>query len=191
MFPSVQPSESVGDSVDRQHEQSSDFSGELSDPNDVCDSTVSSNTQNQPECIKAWCLEFEERIRLKDEAESAKLTVMEEQGLKDLHDWANQYRESLSRAIKSSRAHDKDLRLEQNAAATASATLCDADASQPALWERVCHLCSFVAAAADDTGSGAIPVKELCTKDSSKDLHRMRTLLLQLKQNPPTLRRVG
>ncbi|KAF6768582.1 hypothetical protein AHF37_11701 [Paragonimus kellicotti] len=110
---------------------------------------------------------------------------------KDLHDWANQYRESLSRAIKSSRAHDKDLRVEQNAAATASATLCDADASQPALWERVCHLCSFVTATADDTGSGAIPAKEVCTKDSSKDLHRMRTLLLQLKQNPPTLRRVG
>ncbi|KAA3670966.1 uncharacterized protein DEA37_0004954 [Paragonimus westermani] len=187
MFPSIQPSESVGDSMNP-HVQSSDFSEEISELNDVCDSTMSSNTQSQPECIKAWCLEFEERIRLKDEAESAKLTVLEEQGLKDLHDWANQYRESLSRAIKSSRAHDKDLRVEQNSLATASATLCDADASHPALWERVCHLCNFVTAAADDTGSAA---KDLCTKDSSKDLHRMRTLLLQLKQNPPTLRRVG
>uniref|UniRef100_A0A183A1K1 Clathrin light chain n=1 Tax=Echinostoma caproni TaxID=27848 RepID=A0A183A1K1_9TREM len=103
-----------------------------------------------------------------------------------LHSWATQYRDTLSRGIKNSRAHDKELLKQQNDAARASTALSGADPTQAALWERVCQLCSFVNSAADEV-SGGSPVKRAGPKEG-RDLQRMRTLLLQLKQNPPIRR---
>ncbi|KAG5443911.1 Clathrin light chain A [Clonorchis sinensis] len=165
---------------------SENFSGY---PETAVDSSEMNNTPDQPECIKKWAIEFEERIRIKDGNEQKKLSLLEEQGSKDLHNWAMQYRESLSRAIKDSRAHEKELRAEQTAAAEASSSISGADASQAVLWDRVCQLCNFVSPNPED-GSSTPPVsRHPGTKDPSKDLNRMRILLLQLKQQPPVIQR--
>nr|QQY02499.1 clathrin light chain [Cryptocotyle lingua] len=148
-----------------------------------------SSVLEQPECIKKWAIEFEERIRAKDSKEEEKMALLEEQGLKDLHNWAMQYRESLSRAIKDSRAHEKELRAEQTAVAQASTSISTADASQSVLWDRVCQLCNFISPTSED-GSSTPPVgRQPGAKDPTKDLNRMRVLLLQLKQHPPVLQR--
>ncbi|THD23987.1 Clathrin light chain [Fasciola hepatica] len=104
----------------------------------------------------------------------------------DLNSWATQYRDTLSRGIKNSRTHDKELLKEQNNAVRASTALSGADPTQAALWERVCHLCNFVSPTAEEASSGS-PTKRTGSKDG-RDLQRMRTLLLQLKQNPPVRR---
>ncbi|CAL8104350.1 unnamed protein product [Calicophoron daubneyi] len=147
----------------------------------------SNSCEDEPECIKKWSAEFNERLRAKDSDEEQKIGAMEEQGLKDLNGWAVQYRDTLARAIKNSRAHDKELRDEQNQLASASLAISNADASCPALWERVCNLCNFTNLSLED-GVGSSPAK---TNESylPKDLNRMRVLLLQLKQNPPAFSR--
>lgn len=82
--------------------------------------------------------------------------------------------------------HDKELLREQNDAVSASTALSGADPTQSALWERVCQLCNFVSPTVDETANNS-PVKRGGSKDG-RDLQRMRTLLLQLKQNPPMRR---
>ncbi|KAH8866236.1 Clathrin light chain [Schistosoma japonicum] len=119
---------------------------------------------DEPECIRRWAISFQKRIDVKDDAERKSLSVLEEQGLKDLHDWALQYRDSLSRGQKLSRAHDKELRSAQKKAAEASVGMAQVDA--------------------EGTNTQTVPTN---TKDNQRDLNRMRVLLLQLKKNPPAV----
>ncbi|KAH8866235.1 Clathrin light chain isoform 1 [Schistosoma japonicum] len=140
---------------------------------------------DEPECIRRWAISFQKRIDVKDDAERKSLSVLEEQGLKDLHDWALQYRDSLSRGQKLSRAHDKELRSAQKKAAEASVGMAQVDAGQAVLWERVCQLCNFVISSNEEgTNTQTVPTN---TKDNQRDLNRMRVLLLQLKKNPPAV----
>ncbi|CAH8570447.1 unnamed protein product [Schistosoma turkestanicum] len=139
----------------------------------------------EPECIKRWAIGFQKRIEVKDDAERKNMTVLEEQGLKDLHEWAIQYRDSLARGQKLSRAHDKELQSTQQKAAEASARMSQLDAGQAVLWERVCQLCNFVTSGSEETTNvQTVPIN---AKDNQRDLNRMRVLLLQLKKNPPAI----
>ncbi|CAH8674483.1 unnamed protein product [Schistosoma rodhaini] len=139
----------------------------------------------EPECIKRWAISFKKRIEVKDDAERKNMFMLEEQGLKDLHEWALQYRDSLARGQKLSRAHDKELHSAQQKAAEASAIMSQVDAGQAVLWEKVCQLCNFVTSANEEiTNVHTVPIN---TKDNQRDLNRMRVLLLQLKKNPPAV----
>ncbi|VDP97332.1 unnamed protein product [Trichobilharzia regenti] len=139
-------------------------------------------TVEEPECIRRWAASFQKRIEIKDNAERQSMSQLEEQGLKDLHEWALQYRDSLSRGRKLSRAHDKELRDAQVKAAEASTMMSQVDAGQAILWDRVCQLCNFVTSTNEETTT--VPIN---SKDSQRDLNRMRVLLLQLKKNPPSV----
>ncbi|CAH8660910.1 unnamed protein product [Heterobilharzia americana] len=139
----------------------------------------------EPECIKRWAVAFHQRIEVKDDAERRNMSQLEEQGLKDLHEWALQYRDSLSRGRKLSRAHDKELRDAQEKAVQASAMISGADAGQAVLWDRVCQLCNFVTSTNEDAASAH--TTSINSKDNQRDMNRMRVLLLQLKKNPPSV----
>lgn len=104
---------------------------------------------------------------------------------KDLHEWALQYRDSLARGQKLSRAHDKELQSARQKAAEASARMSQVDAGQAVLWEKVCQLCNFVTSGNEETTNvHTVPIN---TKDNQRDLNRMRVLLLQLKKSPPAI----
>ncbi|CAI2735950.1 unnamed protein product [Schistosoma spindalis] len=139
----------------------------------------------EPECVKRWAISFKKRIEVKDDAERKSMSMLEEQGLKDLHEWALQYRDSLARGQKLSRAHDKELQSAQQKAAEASARMSQVDAGQAVLWEKVCQLCNFVTSGNEETTNvHTVPIN---AKDNQRDLNRMRVLLLQLKKNPPAV----
>ncbi|CAH8497116.1 unnamed protein product [Dicrocoelium dendriticum] len=177
VIPQMEPSSGQHTDTSALHEQQT--SGAV-----FCD-----QTQNEPECITRWRIEFDNRLKVKDNAEREKIAQLEENGMKDLHNWGVQYRDTLSKSVKLSREHDAQLRTQQKAIANASAAVSGADAAQTSLWERVCDLCNFVPPTRDDTA--ATLAKTTSSKDSPKDMSRMRILLLQLKQNAPTLRRTG
>ncbi|CAH8655035.1 unnamed protein product [Schistosoma bovis] len=146
---------------------------------------VEHQVNEEPECVKLWAISFKKRIEVKDDAERKSMFMLEEQGLKDLHEWALQYRDSLARGQKLSRAHDKELQSARQKAAEASARMSQVDAGQAVLWEKVCQLCNFVTSGNEETTNvHTVPIN---TKDNQRDLNRMRVLLLQLKKSPPAI----
>ena len=108
----------------------------------------------EPEKIKRWREEFAQRIKDKDAAEETKRADMKDSASKELQDWQRHYEEQLERQKKSNRDAEASF-IKQR------------DESGPgAEWERVCWLCDF----------------NPKTSKQTKDVSRMRSLLLQMKQ---------
>jgi len=115
--------------------------------------------REEPESIKRWKVEQEEKLRVKDENERQKLAELKAQARQELEDWYKHYEEQLKKTKETNR----------NAEETLVAGKMN-DIAPGTEWERVATQCDFNAKTARNT----------------KDVSRMRGILLQLKQNPPT-----
>jgi len=117
--------------------------------------------REEPECIKKWKLEQEEMLKKKDADEEQKKEELRVKAAQELADWYKQYEEQLAKTRKANK--------EQEAATVVP----EVNGIVPGQeWERVSKHCDFSAKAPGHT----------------KDVSRMRSILLQLKQSPPTTR---
>jgi len=118
--------------------------------------------REEPECIKKWKEEQEQMLKKKDADEEQKKEELRVKAAQELADWYKQYEEQLAKTRKANK--------EQEEAATAGTEVNGIVPGQE--WERVSKHCDFSAKAPGHT----------------KDVSRMRSILLQLKQSPPTTR---
>ncbi|XP_067665883.1 clathrin light chain A-like isoform X2 [Haliotis asinina] len=110
----------------------------------------------EPEQIKIWREEQKNRLEKKDKEEEQKKAEWHEVARKELEDWYKHHAEQLEKAKENNRAAE-------------TAFIKERDESIPgAQWEKICRLCEF----------NPKNVK------STKDVSRMRSMLLQLKQTP-------
>ncbi|XP_046574576.1 clathrin light chain A-like isoform X2 [Haliotis rubra] len=110
----------------------------------------------EPEQIKIWREEQKNRLEKKDKEEEQKKGEWNEVARKELEDWYKHHAEQLEKAKENNRAAE-------------TAFIKERDESIPgAQWEKICRLCEF----------NPKNVK------STKDVSRMRSMLLQLKQTP-------
>ncbi|XP_023339167.1 clathrin light chain A isoform X9 [Eurytemora carolleeae] len=116
------------------------------------------NVREEPESIKKWKIEQEEKLKLKDENEEKKRKELKEQAKQELNDWYKHYEEQLQKTKENNRSAEETFVSEIN------------DIQPGTEWERVAKQCDFSAKNTRNT----------------KDVSRMRGILLQLKQNPPT-----
>jgi len=118
--------------------------------------------REEPECIKKWKEEQEQMLKKKDADEEQKKEELRVKAAQELADWYKQYEEQLAKTRKANK--------EQEEAVTAGTEVNGIVPGQE--WERVSKHCDFSAKAPGHT----------------KDVSRMRSILLQLKQSPPTTR---
>jgi len=114
--------------------------------------------REEPEKILIWRQEQKLRLQLKDEEEERKKTEMKEQAHKELDDWYKHHKETIEKTRAANRNAEKDL---------VSTQVAEPEAGQE--WERIAKLCDFNPKASRN----------------SKDVSRMRSIILQLKQTPP------
>eukprot|EP00088_Acartia_fossae_P063330 TRINITY_DN7708_c0_g1_i1.p1 TRINITY_DN7708_c0_g1~~TRINITY_DN7708_c0_g1_i1.p1 ORF type:complete len:218 (+),score=72.05 TRINITY_DN7708_c0_g1_i1:56-709(+) len=114
--------------------------------------------REEPEVIKKWKIEQEEKLRSKDAEEEKKKEELREQAKKELEDWYKHYEEQLEKTKETNRSAQETFVSEVN------------DIQPGTEWERVAKQCDFNAK----------------TSRNTKDVSRMRGILLQLKQSPPT-----
>merc|ERR1711944_7617 len=113
--------------------------------------------KEEPETIKKWREEQEMRLKEKDEAEQVKMNELREQAKKKLDDWYKHYEEQLNKTKVVNRESEKEFVADIN------------DIRPGTEWERVNKLVDFNTKANKNT----------------KDMSRMRSIMLQLKQTPP------
>jgi len=111
----------------------------------------------EPECITKWKAEQEARLVAKDADEVKKREELRLQAQQELEDWYKLYEEQLEKTKASNRDEQKEFVAEINNIEAGSE------------WERVAIHCDFNAK----------------VNKNVKDVSRMRSILLQLKQNPP------
>jgi len=117
--------------------------------------------REEPEFLKKWKLEQEERLKKKDEDEEIMKEKLREQARQELEDWYKRYESQLEKTKSTNREAESDFVAEVGGM----------NHIEPGSeWERVSKHCDFSAKAPGHT----------------KDVSRMRSILLQLKQTPPT-----
>lgn len=113
--------------------------------------------KEEPETIRKWREEQELILKEKDEAEQIRMNELREQAKKELDDWYKHYEEQLNKTKVINRESEKEFVAEIN------------DIRPGTEWERVNKLVDFNTKANKNT----------------KDMSRMRSIMLQLKQTPP------
>jgi len=127
----------------------------------VFDSGVSppiswSQPREEPEKIKKWREEQVQRLEEKDKEEEKKKEEWREIAKKELEDWYKTHEETIAKTKAANRNAEKQFVAED-------------DEIQPGTeWERIAKLCDFNAK----------------SKPGSKDVSRLRSIILQMKQNP-------
>jgi len=117
--------------------------------------------KEEPEFLKKWKLEQEDRLKKKDADEEIMKEQLREQARQELEDWYKRYETQLEKTKSVNREAESDFVAEVGGM----------NHIEPGSeWERVSKHCDFSAKAPGHT----------------KDVSRMRTILLQLKQAPPT-----
>ncbi|CAI9729144.1 clathrin light chain A-like isoform X2 [Octopus vulgaris] len=110
----------------------------------------------EPEKIKLWREEQKKRLEHKDAEEENKKEIWRETAKKELEDWLKNQAEQLIKTKENNRAQEE-------------ASLKDREESIAGQeWEKICRLCDFNPKHSKNT----------------KDVSRMRSILLQLKQTP-------
>ncbi|CAH1962214.1 unnamed protein product [Acanthoscelides obtectus] len=110
----------------------------------------------EPEKIRKWREEQAKRLEEKDKEEEKKKQELREIAKKELEDWYNNHEETIAKTKAANRNAEKQFVAED-------------DALEPGTeWERIAKLCDFNPKA----------------KQGSKDVSRMRSIILQMKQNP-------
>lgn len=118
--------------------------------------TVPKQVTEEPERIRKWREEQKARLEEKDREEERKREELREQARKELEDWYKHHEEAISKTKAANRNAEKQF-------------VAETDEIEPGTeWERIARLCDF----------------NPKTNKSSKDISRMRSIILQLKQNP-------
>lgn len=118
--------------------------------------TVPKQVTEEPERIRKWREEQKARLEEKDREEERKKEELREQARKELEDWYKHHEEAISKTKAANRNAEKQF-------------VAETDEIEPGTeWERIAKLCDF----------------NPKTNKSSKDISRMRSIILQLKQNP-------
>lgn len=118
--------------------------------------TVPKQVTEEPERIRKWREEQKTRLEEKDREEERKREELREQARKELEDWYKHHEEAISKTKAANRNAEKQF-------------VAETDEIEPGTeWERIAKLCDF----------------NPKTNKSSKDISRMRSIILQLKQNP-------
>merc|ERR1711931_583801 len=116
--------------------------------------------REEPEFLKKWKVEQEERLKKKDEDEEVMKEKLRLQARQELEDWYARYEAQLEKTKSTNREAESDFVAEVGGM----------NHIEPGSeWERVSKHCDFSAKAPGHT----------------KDVSRMRSILLQLKQTPP------
>lgn len=114
--------------------------------------------REEPETIRVWREKNEEHLKVKDEKEAEMMVELREKAKKELNDWYKKYEEQLGKTKADNREGDKSHFVAEMGTAIEPGTE----------WERVHKLCDF----------------NVKNSRNSKDMSRMRSIMLQLKQNP-------
>jgi len=113
--------------------------------------------REEPEKIRRWREEQQKRLQKKDEDEEKKKGEMREAARKELDEWYKNHDEQVVKTRQSNRSAEKEL-------------VADTEPMAPGTeWERIAKLCDFNPKASKHT----------------KDISRMRSIILQVKQGPP------
>ncbi|KAF7997853.1 hypothetical protein HCN44_009251 [Aphidius gifuensis] len=114
-------------------------------------------TKEEPEKIKIWREEQATRLKEKDIEEEIKREEWREAAKKELEEWYKHHAETTSKTKATNRNAEKQF-------------VAEADEVEPGTeWERISKLCDF----------------NPKSSRTSKDVSRMRSIILQLKQSPP------
>ncbi|XP_019725471.1 clathrin light chain B isoform X2 [Hippocampus comes] len=112
--------------------------------------------RQEPESLRKWREEQKERLEALDSASKAAEAEWREKAKKELEDWHVHQSEQMEKNKANNRASEE-------------AFLAESDGDGPASpWERVAHLCDF----------------NPKTNKQAKDVSRMRSVLISLKQTP-------
>lgn len=113
--------------------------------------------KEEPEKIKKWREEQKARLEEKDAEEERKKEDWREAAKKELEEWYKHHAEAISKTKTTNRNAEKQF-------------VAEADEMEPGTeWERIAKLCDF----------------NPKSSRTSKDVSRMRSIILQLKQIPP------
>ncbi|XP_046574577.1 clathrin light chain A-like isoform X3 [Haliotis rubra] len=147
----------AGGDFDAFGSQATEPAAQTNGPTDAYSAISQVDTERaEPEQIKIWREEQKNRLEKKDKEEEQKKGEWNEVARKELEDWYKHHAEQLEKAKENNRAAE-------------TAFIKERDESIPgAQWEKICRLCEF----------NPKNVK------STKDVSRMRSMLLQLKQTP-------
>ncbi|GAB0093958.1 Clathrin light chain [Sergentomyia squamirostris] len=115
----------------------------------------------EPEKIKKWREDQKTRLEEKDREEEKKKEELKVQAKKELEDWYKQHEESITKTKSSNRNAEKNFVAENT------------EIEPGTEWERIAKLCDFNPKASK----------------TSRDVSRMRSIILQLKQNPVVIKR--
>ncbi|XP_058066776.1 clathrin light chain isoform X4 [Anopheles bellator] len=130
------------------------------DNDDFAGFTVPKQVTEEPEKIRKWREDQKTRLEEKDREEERKKDELREQARKELEDWYKHHEEAISKTKAANRESAKNAEKQ---------FVAETDEIEPGTeWERIAKLCDF----------------NPKTNKSSKDISRMRSIILQLKQNP-------
>ncbi|XP_019875643.1 clathrin light chain isoform X2 [Aethina tumida] len=115
-----------------------------------------SEPREEPEKIRKWREEQIKRLEEKDKEEEKKKQELREIAKKELEDWYKNHEETIEKTKAANRNAEKQFVAEDDAIAPGTE------------WERIAKLCDFNPKA----------------KQGSKDVSRMRSIILQMKQTP-------
>lgn len=132
------------------------------DNNDVNPISGPPPSRVEPEKIRKWREEQQQRLEEKDREEERKKEELRAQAKKELEDWLRQTEESIAKTKAAARSAEKQAAALENGGAMEPGTE----------WERIAKLCDF----------------NPKVNKSGKDVSRMRSIYLHLKQNPIPIR---
>merc|ERR1711911_11057 len=150
--------DAFGSSLDNGFGESQEFNQAVPEPEPVQPAAPNySLPREEPEKILKWREEQKLRLEQKDEEEEKKKKEMKEQASKELEEWYSQHKETIEKTRLSNRNAEKELASQS------------AEVEPGQEWERIAKLCDFNPKASRN----------------NKDVTRMRSIILQLKQTPP------
>ncbi|KAK4887526.1 hypothetical protein RN001_003797 [Aquatica leii] len=124
--------------------------------NGVSPSPPRFEAKEEPEKIRKWREEQKTRLEEKDKEEEKKKEELREIASKELQDWYKHHEEQIAKTKAANRNAEKQFVAEDN------------EIEPGTEWERIAKLCDFNPKASK----------------GNKDVSRMRSILLQLKQSP-------
>ncbi|XP_037918058.1 clathrin light chain isoform X3 [Hermetia illucens] len=116
--------------------------------------------REEPEKIRKWREDQKQRLEDKDKEEEKKKEELREQAKKELEEWYKHHEETIAKTKAANRESAKNAEKQ---------FVAENDEIEPGTeWERIAKLCDF----------------NPKSNKSSRDVSRMRSIILQLKQNP-------
>ncbi|XP_029021561.1 clathrin light chain B isoform X1 [Betta splendens] len=169
------PSANYGDFGDETTTVNGDIFQESNGPTDNYAAIAQVDIQRQePESLRKWREEQKTRLEALDSASKSAETEWREKAKKELEDWHVHQNEQMEKNKANNRIADKAFYKQPNSdvigfVASEEAFLAESDGDSPGTeWERVARLCDF----------------NPKTNKQAKDVSRMRSVLISLKQTP-------